>query len=58
MQMRTRRLPSGVAYDEGAAYIHGTIGNPVVDLMEEAGISLKQVGSSRDTYAPLSEAVE
>ena len=44
--MRTRRHRSGVVFDLGAAYVHGTIGNPLTELAEEAGIELKQVSES------------
>ena len=42
-QMRTRRHRTGALCDLGAAYIHGTIGNPLVEVATEAGVSLKQV---------------
>ncbi|CAN0117967.1 unnamed protein product, partial [Ectocarpus fasciculatus] len=45
-RMRTRRHGTarggGLCYDHGAAYIHGTLGNPLVDLANGAGIGLKQ----------------
>lgn len=41
--MRTRRHPSGFLYDAGAAYVHGTTGNPIAELAKEANITLKQV---------------
>ncbi|CAB1116449.1 PAO [Ectocarpus sp. CCAP 1310/34] len=47
--MRTRRhgtAGGGLCFDHGAAYIHGTLGNPLVDLAKGAGIGLKQVSES------------
>lgn len=41
--MRTERHRLGFSYDAGAAYVHGTIGNPIAAIAEEAGILLKQV---------------
>ncbi len=43
IQIRTHRHRTGALCDLGAAYIHGTTGNPLVELAREAGISLKQV---------------
>lgn len=45
--MRTRLHRSGVLHDIGAAYVHGTLGNPLTALAEEAGIKLKQVHMTR-----------
>ncbi|CAM9670660.1 unnamed protein product, partial [Ectocarpus sp. 6 AP-2014] len=48
-RMRTRQhgpVGGGLCFDHGAAYIHGTLGNPLVDLAKGAGIGLKQVSES------------
>eukprot|EP00752_Nemacystus_decipiens_P004594 g4193.t1 len=45
-RMRTRRHKTGALCDHGAAYIHGTVGNPLVEVAKEAGIGLKQVSES------------
>lgn len=37
-RLRTNRN-LGVAFDEGASWIHGTTGNPITDLAEEAGMT-------------------
>ncbi|CAM9690420.1 unnamed protein product, partial [Scytosiphon promiscuus] len=42
-RMRTRLHRAGVPCDDGAAYVHGTIGNPLAEVAREAGIALKQV---------------
>lgn len=44
--MRTRRHRTGALCDHGAAYIHGTVGNPLAELAKEAGIGLKQVSTT------------
>lgn len=45
-QMRTRLHRSGAMFDDGAAYVHGTVGNPLAELAKDAGIVLKQVRTS------------
>eukprot|EP00903_Cladosiphon_okamuranus_P006763 g6596.t1 len=45
-KMRTRRHRTGALCDHGAAYVHGTVGNPLAEVAKEAGISLKQVSES------------
>ncbi|MEZ4912385.1 MAG: NAD(P)/FAD-dependent oxidoreductase [Saprospiraceae bacterium] len=37
-RLRTNRS-LGVAFDEGASWIHGTTGNPITDLAQQAGMS-------------------
>lgn len=45
-RMRTRQHPSGFLYDAGAAYVHGTTGNPIAKLAKEANITLKQASTN------------
>lgn len=49
-RLRTNRT-LGVAFDEGASWIHGITGNPITDLAEKAGMStFHTVDTSRKSY--------
>jgi polyamine oxidase len=43
---RIERRPSGTAFHSGAAWIHGTVGNPIADLARACGISFSAWPSS------------
>lgn len=40
----------GVAFDEGASWIHGIDGNPITGLAQQAGISFHTLDQSRKSY--------
>ena len=47
---QTRNHPHGFIYDEGAAWIHGTDGNPLVALANQLGIELKEIAPRNPWY--------
>lgn len=49
-RLRTNRT-LGIAFDEGASWIHGTKNNPITDLAEKAGMNVfETIDTSRKSY--------